>query len=166
MLARDLMTRNVAFCTPDTSVRAAAQLMRDEDCGCLPIKADEQSAALLGLVTDRDLVCRSLADDLNPAITPVSHVMSAPVETIVGDATEDECIQRMAEKQVRRLVVVDDEGRCCGIVTQGDVARQLPAQQVGDLVKEVSQPDRGRQPMQAIGRAAASGTSASSMIED
>lgn len=159
MLARDLMTRNVAFCTPDTSLRAVAQLMRDEDCGCLPIKAGENSAHLLGLVTDRDLVCRALANDLNPAITPVSQVMSTPVESINENATEEACIQRMADKQVRRLVVLDSQGRCCGIIAQGDIARRSTVMKTGGLVKEVSQPDKGQQPMQAVGKAAAAGTS-------
>jgi CBS domain-containing protein len=158
MLARDLMTRNVASCTPDTSLRAAAQLMRDEDCGCLPVKAGEHQSALLGLITDRDLVCRAVANDLNPTITPVSRIMSSPVETIHENATEEACIQRMADKQVRRLAVVDSQGRCCGIISQGDIARRLPSDKTGSLVKEVSQPDKGGQPQQAMGRVAASGT--------
>jgi CBS domain-containing protein len=158
MLARDLMTPNVAFCTPDTSLRAAAQLMRDEDCGCLPVKAGEGAASIVGLVTDRDLVCRALADDLNPTMTPVSSVMSTPVETINENASEEACVQRMADKQVRRLVVLDSQGRCCGIIAQGDIARKLPAQRTGDLVKEVSKPDKGRQRTQAAGKAAAAGS--------
>jgi CBS-domain-containing membrane protein len=88
--------------------------------------------------------------------------MSSPVETIDEHASEEACIQRMADRQVRRLVVVDDHGRCCGIIAQGDIARKAPTHRTGELVKEVSQPDKGRQPMQvrAMGRAASAGASA------
>lgn len=118
--------------------------MRDQDCGCLPVKAGEGATSIVGLITDRDLVCRALADDLNPTMTPVSSVMSTPVETILESASDEECLQRMADRQVRRLVVLDGQGRCCGIIAQGDIAQKLPVQRTGDLVKEVTKPEKSR----------------------
>jgi CBS domain-containing protein len=140
MLAKDIMTTDVACCRPDTSLRTAAQLMRDKDCGCLPVMADKDDKRLAGLITDRDLVCRAMAEGLDPLVTTVQMVMSSPVEMIGENATEEECIHKLADKRIRRLVVVDERGTCTGIITQGDIARTASPPATGDLVKEISQP--------------------------
>jgi CBS domain-containing protein len=160
MHARDVMTRNFAFCTPDTSLRAVAQLMRDEDCGCLLIKVGDYSRNLLGMVTDGDLVCRALAKDLDPAITPVAIVMNSRVESIHENASEEACLQRMDDKQVRRLAVIDSHGHCCGIITLGDVARRRPQEKTGDVARRGSPFDSARLPVRVL-----SSTNAAGMTE-
>jgi CBS domain-containing protein len=141
MLVRDVMTPVVACCHLHASLRDAAQLMREHGCGCLPVSRNASDPHdLVGLVTDRDVVCRAVADALDPLVTTVSSVMSSPVATIAADVHVAHCIDLMAEKKIRRLVVVDRQGRCCGIVSTGDIARAVPGGDAGALLQEICEP--------------------------
>ncbi|HLV60151.1 MAG TPA: CBS domain-containing protein [Fredinandcohnia sp.] len=120
-LVRDLMTRNPRVVSPDTSVREAARMMREEDAGILPVCEDGR---ILGVVTDRDLVVRFLAEEGDPDRVPVSEVMSGDVQVAMPDDLLVDAIRVMGEEHVRRLPVVDRDDRIIGILSMTDVARE------------------------------------------
>ena len=125
MLAKDIMTGHAARCTPHTSLRDAATLMIDHECGCLPVVKDlEPGSEIIGMITERDLVCRVVAEGLDPVMSTVWLAMTMPAETVRDDATVDECCLRLRHHQVDRLLVVDRKDCCCGIITLGELARQ------------------------------------------
>lgn len=136
MKARDVMTPEPACCSPSDSVKDAAALMVDNNCGEIPVV--DKSGRLVGVVTDRDITCRCVAEGKS-ADTPVEEVMSSSLVTVMPDASIDECCKKMEDNQVRRLPVVDDQGKCCGIVSQADIALHAGKEATGDLVREVSE---------------------------
>ncbi|MEQ9662602.1 MAG: CBS domain-containing protein [Parasphingopyxis sp.] len=136
MEARDVMTPDPACCSPSDSVKDAAALMANNDCGEIPVV--DQSGALVGVITDRDIACRCVAQG-KPADTRVEDVMSSSLVTVTADEGIDDCCKKMEDSQVRRLPVVDEEGKCCGIVSQADIARHADEKETGDLVREVSE---------------------------
>jgi CBS domain-containing protein len=143
MRVRDVMTRNVRCCAPDTPVREAALLMRDGDCGAIPViepSSGQGEGRVIGIVTDRDIACRIVANDQNPLEMTVGACMSTPVITVRLDASLTECCTLMEQRKVRRVPVVDENGRCVGIVSQADIARHAPEARTGDLVQGISQP--------------------------
>lgn len=139
MDVREVMTEKPACCAPEDSVREAARLMVENDCGEVPV-LDERGQPV-GVITDRDIACRCVAEGKDPN-TPVSEVMSAPVVTVTPDADLDECCAKMEESQVRRIPVVEESGQCCGIVSQADVARVANEERTAQLVRDVSRQSR------------------------
>lgn len=137
MEIRELMTKDPACCSPSDSVKEAASLMASNDCGQIPVTNAE--GELVGVITDRDIACRCVAEGKS-AETLVEDIMSSSPITVTTDASVAECCKKMEDNQVRRLPVVDDAGRCCGIVSQADIARHAGEHQTGDLVREVSEP--------------------------
>ncbi|WP_188053741.1 CBS domain-containing protein [Sphingosinithalassobacter sp. CS137] len=137
MEIRELMTKDPACCSPSASVKEAASLMASNDCGLIPVTNAE--GELVGVITDRDIACRCVAEGKS-AETLVEDIMSSSPITVTIDASVAECCKKMEDNQVRRLPVVDDAGRCCGIVSQADIARHAGEHQTGDLVREVSEP--------------------------
>ena len=150
MKARDIMTENLACCTPDDTVEHAAKLMVEHDCGCVPVVEDTRTKRLTGVVTDRDLACRCLGEGKG-ADTRVSEVMSANPSCCTPDTDLQEVEQIMAMRQVRRVPVIDDQGCCVGMVAQADLARANRAvgnREVGRVVERVSEPtDEPRSPI-------------------
>jgi CBS domain-containing protein len=128
------MTPAPQVVAPSTSVRDAARLMAEEGVGPLPVVDEDR---LVGIVTDRDLVLRVLAEDRDPDSTTVSEVASEEPVTVQPDDDIDRALQLMAQHQVRRLPVIE-AGRLVGIVTQADIAREAPADQTGEVVEEIS----------------------------
>ena len=139
MEIRELMTKDPACCSPSASVKEAASLMASNDCGQIPVTDAE--GQLVGVITDRDIACRCVAQGKS-AETKVEEIMSPSPVTVTIDASVAECCKKMEENQVRRLPVVDDAGKCCGIVSQADIARHASEHATGDLVREVSEPTR------------------------
>ncbi|HEU5288818.1 MAG TPA: CBS domain-containing protein [Candidatus Limnocylindria bacterium] len=140
MKVKDLMTSEPATVGPDDPCARAATLMREEDCGSIPVVRD---GALVGIVTDRDITIRAVAAGKDPRSTPVSEVMSADPVTVAPDADAEEASRLMAEFQVRRLPVVAD-GRLLGILVTAQLARRESDDQVGETIKEISEPASGR----------------------
>jgi CBS domain-containing protein len=139
---RDIMTPDPACCTPDSTAREAATLMREHDCGSIPVVENRQSKRLVGTLTDRDLAVRGLAAGKGPD-TPVRELMTeAPVTC--GPEDEVEIVREvMVAQQVRRVPVVDENGGIVGIVAQADIAREEGAasdQEVGRIVEAISDP--------------------------
>jgi CBS domain-containing protein len=131
---QDVMTPGPTAITSDSPVVEAARRMLSEDVGSLPVVDGEK---LVGMVTDRDLVLKVIAKDLDPHKVPVSDVCSEdPVVATPADALDD-ALQRMASEQVRRLPIVED-GRLVGILAQADVARTARPESTGRLLEEIS----------------------------
>ncbi len=143
MEAHEIMTRDPACCTPDHTVRDAARLMQEHDCGCIPVVDDAQR--LIGVITDRDLACRCLAAGLGPD-TSVAEIMSLSPSSCAPDDDVQYVERIMEERQVRRVPVVDRRGACVGMVSQADVVRaaerspQVSDREVARMVERVSAP--------------------------
>jgi len=135
-LARDVMTENPACCTPETPLDEVAKLMREYDCGEIPVIDPAEQP--IGVVTDRDIVCRVVAEGKNPMAYPASICMSQPVVTVPTDALLTDVVAAMEKHQVRRVPVVDEHGRCVGMISQADVAWAGKEKEVAELVREVS----------------------------
>ena len=132
------MNENPTCCTPNDSIQHAAKLMADNDCGCLPVVEDLESKKLIGTVTDRDVACRCVAEGKS-ADTPVREAMSGDPSCCRPDDDVKMVERIMADRQVRRVPVIDEMGCCVGMIAQSDLARETGA---GPVVKEVSQPTR------------------------
>jgi len=142
MKAQQLMSAQPACCTPDATVREAAQLMREHDCGCIPVVEDKESNRLVGVITDRDIACRCTAEGKGPD-TRVREIMSRNPSCCSPDDDLARVEGLMAEKQIRRVPVVDTRGRCVGIIAQADLALHHEAasdKEVGQVVEQISQP--------------------------
>ena len=138
MLVGEIMTGGPALCTPGTNVREVARLMVEHDCGAIPVVESLSHAVPVGIVTDRDIVCRAVAAGRNPLDLTAGDLMSAPVATVTPEASVEGCARLMVERGVRRVPVVDARGECCGIVAQADIARTAPDHETAELVQEVS----------------------------
>lgn len=140
--ARDIMTESPAVVTPETSSRDAARLMEDNDCGSLPVVEDRNSMKLIGIVTDRDLALRILGRGQDPN-TPVREAMTRNVSAVKVDDDLDAIEHVMSSEQVRRVPVVDGQGRVVGIVAQADLARELSAvgrKDFSRVLEKISEP--------------------------
>jgi CBS domain-containing protein len=134
--ASDVMTPGPACCAPDTPLEAVAKLMVQHNCGEIPVV--DANGELIGVVTDRDIVCRVLATGKNPLDQTVQACMSQPAITVHPDTTLADVMATMERHQIRRVPVVDDHERCVGIVAQADLAWAGPRKDVAVLVREVS----------------------------
>lgn len=135
-LAKDLMTADPQCCTAETPLNEVAKLMVECDCGEIPVVDSDKK--LVGVVTDRDIVCRVVAKGQNPAAMTAQDAMTQPVISVTEDASLEDVLAKMEEHQIRRLPVVDAGGACCGIVSQADVALAGKDSEVGEMVREVS----------------------------
>jgi CBS domain-containing protein len=136
---RDAMTEDPRSIGASASVVEAARLMREEHIGSLPITDDEQ---LLGMITDRDITTRVVAEAADPKTTPVADVCSRDVISVEADKDREEALELMARHQVRRLPVVES-GRLVGIVAQADIALTENETRTGELVEAISEPSEG-----------------------
>jgi CBS domain-containing protein len=141
MKVQDVMTKHPATCTPETSLQDVARLMVANDCGCIPVVDNRGGGRPIGTITDRDITVRAVATGRDVATATVRDCMSAPCTTIPESARLDDCIDLLEEKQLRRVVVVDAAGVCCGIVAQADIAEHASKRKAGELVKKVSEHD-------------------------
>jgi CBS domain-containing protein len=140
--ARDVMTPDPACCPADMTLDEVAALMVQNDCGGIPVI--DTADRLVGVVTDRDIVCRIVARGKNPVAHTALECLSQPVVTVRDDASLPEVVATMERHRIRRVPVVSAEGVCVGIVAQADVARAGPAPEVAGLVREISRRGGGR----------------------
>ena len=143
MKAEEIMTANPACCTPEDTAERAAKLMEENDCGCIPVVGDQDTRKLVGVVTDRDIALRGVGRGHDGG-TQVRELMSSDVSCCGPESDIEDAEQIMAERQVRRVPVIDDAGCCVGMVAQADLARGADArvsdQEVGDVVERISEP--------------------------
>jgi CBS domain-containing protein len=130
------MTPDPACCSPHTTLDEVAKMMARNDCGEIPVidTADQ----IVGVVTDRDIVCRVVAQGKNPGAYTAETCMSGPVVTVRADASLDDVVATMEKHQIRRVPVVDEKEACIGIIAQADVSWAGHPQEVAELVREVS----------------------------
>jgi CBS domain-containing protein len=133
---KDLMTTNPVTCETSTSVVDAAKTMARKDVGPLPVV---EGGRIVGLVTDRDLVIRVLAEGRDPQRTTIGEIASTDLVTITPDTSLEEALKLLAKKQVRRLPVVEGD-QVVGIIAQADVARHADEVRTGQVVDEISRP--------------------------
>jgi len=140
MLCKEVMTDNPVCCLPDEPVSAAARVMRREDVGAVPVINDEQKRQLIGIVTDRDLAIKVVAESRDPNQTNISEVMTSTIIACLEGDDVSGAIKTMEEHQIRRLPVVDPDGRIIGIISQADVATRLhEPEKTAEMVEEISQ---------------------------
>jgi len=132
---RDAMTENPRAIGRDSTVVEAANIMRDEDVGIVPIVDGDK---LVGTLTDRDIAIRVVAEGKDPNTTKAEQVASRELVTIDPQQDLDEARRLMARHQVRRLPVVEEDGKLVGIVAQADIAEHATDEQTGELVEEIS----------------------------
>ena len=138
MQIKEIMTRNPVVTRPDATLREAAQTMRELDSGALPIGEDDH---LLGILTDRDIAVRAVAEGKDPSSTAVREVMSSEVVYCLEDEDEREAAAKMEQHQLRRLVVLDRDQRLVGIVSLGDLAVHTADDRIaGEVTEAVSEP--------------------------
>lgn len=134
----DVMTANPTCCQPEDSVTKAAQLMKQEDVGVVPV-VEGTDRRLIGMITDRDMVINLVADGRDVNSAKVSDAMSSRLVTCKPDEDVERALDRMAEHQIRRIPVVDDMGGILGIISQADIAVRLDKpKKTGELLEDIS----------------------------
>jgi CBS domain-containing protein len=134
------MTEDLVCCTPGDSVTEVARLMKKEDIGPVLVVDNNDSKTLVGIVTDRDLVLKVLADGLDPRTTQVNDVMSKKLVTCRADDDVEQAMNAMAQFQLRRIPVVGENMKLVGIISQADVATRVnEPRRTAEVVKEISQ---------------------------
>src|SRR5436853_2237213 len=140
MICSEIMTKDPECCVPSDSVMKAAQLMKSEDVGPIPIVEDKEEKKLTGIVTDRDLAIKVVAEARDPKTTQIEEVMSEGLVTCRENDDVRSVLQLMEENQLRRIPVVDKNDCLKGIIAQADVATRLSSAKVaGEVVQQVSQ---------------------------
>lgn len=150
MNVEKIMETEVEVCTPEMSIRDCANLMLSADCGQIPVVASQESRKLVGLITDRDIVCRVVAQGIDSKEAKVEKYMTKKACTVKPQDTLECALKIMGEKQVRRLPVVDEDMNCIGIVSQSDISTYGEKEETGELVRKISQPTAQGRPTQNI----------------
>ena len=137
MTCSEVMTKSPKTCAPTDFVQQAAQLMKSEDVGPIPIVGD--NGKLEGIITDRDIVLKVVAEGRDPKTTKLADVMSTDLITCTADGDIEETLDLMEDNQVRRIPVVDASGRLVGIISQADIATRLDdSEKTAELVEDIS----------------------------
>jgi CBS domain-containing protein len=140
MKAKDIMTKNPRVVTPDTPVQEAARLMQSEDTGVLPVVEGPGSRRPIGVITDRDIALRVVAEGRSQA--SVRDAMSSQVSTCREDDDVKDVMKLMASEQVRRVPIVDERGDLVGIVAQADIVREADDKKAEQTIERISEPGR------------------------
>ncbi len=138
MKVKDVMSTDVACCRRDTPLREVARMMVDCDCGEIPVT--DEAGRPIGVITDRDITCRVVAQGRNPLELTAGDCMTSPPVTVTPQASFKECCDLLEENQIRRVPVVDEAGLCIGIVSQADIARHASKRDTAEVVQRVSEP--------------------------
>ncbi len=146
MPVRDIMTIKPVSCEPGTKLEEVARMMVEHDCGEIPVC---DAGKLIGVITDRDIMVRTLAKGRDPIGVTVRQVMTQKVFTVRASDSIEKALSTMERRQVRRLPVVDSRGKLVGIISQADIAETLPEQKTGELLFEISHP-AGKSPKRVM----------------
>jgi CBS domain-containing protein len=140
MQVKEVMTADPACCISETGLQEVAGMMVDHDCGEIPVVEDQETRLPIGVITDRDIVCRTVAQGLNPLDLTVADCMTKPCVTVTPEMSIQECSRIMEDHKIRRVPVVDADGSCCGIVALADIALYAKRSVTAEVIKEVSEP--------------------------
>ena len=135
MKVKEAMHKGVKWCDPDTPVSEIARIMRDQDVGAVPIGENDR---LIGMVTDRDIVCRSCTNGHDPDMVKAREVMTSGIIYCVEEQEISDALHLMEDKKIRRLPVLNDKKRMTGMLSLGDVAHAVPQAMVGELCQAVA----------------------------
>lgn len=135
---RSVMTTDPTTCTPEATLRQVAQMMKQHDCGQIPVV--DQKRQPLGVITDRDIAVRAVAQGSDLANATAGDYMTSPVTTVRDNSNLNDVAKLMEQNQIRRVVVVDQQGCVAGIVAQADIALAGRDGKTAEVVKQVSQP--------------------------
>ena len=138
MTVLDVMAKSPAVCTPDTSLVEVARMMKTHDCGAIPVVESQAAPRPVGVITDRDIVIRLIAEGKCPLEAFARDAMTEGVATASSGMSLDTVAQIMEQYQVRRVPVVDEEGKVIGMVSQADLALNVAPDKVGEVLKVVS----------------------------
>jgi CBS domain-containing protein len=134
---RDVMTPNPRTASSSQSLTEAAQMMKNEDAGSLPVV---DAGRLVGIVTDRDIVVRAVAEGVDPGMLTVGEIASRRVVAITADQSLDDALALMEQYQVRRLPVIERDDEVVGILAQADIALAVREKRAGEVLEEISKP--------------------------
>jgi CBS domain-containing protein len=134
---RDVMTAGPVCVTPDTPVSVVAEVMDSDNIGSVPVVENDR---LTGVITDRDIVVRAIAQGKDPRGMPVREIYSRDVIAVTPDDKLKDVVSIMADNQIRRIPVVDQENHLVGVISQADIALEAKEKTVGELVEEISKP--------------------------
>lgn len=140
MKAKEIMTQNPACCVPATNLQEVARMMCDSNCGVIPVVESLQSMKLSGILTDRDIVCRSVAEGKNPLQLAARDCMSKQIVSVPQDASLEDCLDVLERNQIRRVPVVDKKGACIGILSLADLAKSASPEEAGKVLQSISEP--------------------------
>ncbi len=143
MKVRDIMTEDVTCASLETPVEQVARIMKEEDCGSVPIVEDMDGRKLIGIVTDRDIALRAIGNGKDPAKEKVKNVMSKSPTTASPEMNVHEACKLMESKQVRRLPVVGEKNELRGIIAMADIALHMKESEAGEVIKFISEPGHG-----------------------
>jgi CBS domain-containing protein len=142
MKCDEVMTKNLVCCLPGDMVAEVAKMMKRENIGSIPVIENGKTQKLIGIVTDRDLALKVVAEGLNPRSTKVETVMTRKVVTCLAGDDLQKALDAMSEHQLRRIPIVDDNNKILGIISQADVATRVNRpEKTATLVKGISQPN-------------------------
>ena len=142
MKVKECMSNNVISCSPSTTIYDVAKEMQNNHIGCILVCDNEN--CMVGVITDRDIVLRCIANDKNVKETPVSEIMTTNVCTCMEDDNIESAQNKMSKEQIRRLPVIDNEGKIIGILTLGDLAEndmEIGQNEVCDTINGICESD-------------------------
>ena len=141
MKAQDIMSKDPRCVTPDATLADAARLMKDENIGIVPVVESESSRRLVGVITDRDIAVRAVAEGRDGTSTSVGHVMSSNVRTSTTNDSVSDVMDLMGREQIRRVPVVDERGTLVGIISQADIVLEAKDNKRAEkTVEQISRP--------------------------
>lgn len=140
MQIREIMTREPACCSPEARIQDVARMMVQHDCGEIPVVESDRSKRPIGVVTDRDIAIRVVAEGRDPSRITARDCMSSPVFTVTPDTELESACQVLEQHQVRRVPVVDERGEICGVLSQADIANFASERDTAEVVRSISQP--------------------------
>jgi CBS domain-containing protein len=142
MQVKEIMTQNPTCCTPDSMLQEVARMMKENDCGCIPVVDSRAGMKPVGTITDRDITIRTIADNHNPMNMKASDIMTTNIATVNSQASVEKCFDIMEDKDIRRVLVVDQQGKCCGIVAQADIVQSgANPTRTNKVIREISESD-------------------------
>src|SRR3954468_6891634 len=140
MRVNDIMTENPVCCVGETNLEEVSRMMVENDCGAIPVVEDQEHWKPIGIITDRDIVCRAVAEGRNPLEMTAEECMTPSPVTVTPITPIQECIELMEKHQLRRILVVEENGSCCGGFAKADIARHADNKETAEVVEEVSRP--------------------------
>jgi CBS domain-containing protein len=141
MRVQDVMTHHPVCCRPSDTAQTVAKILRDADIGSMPVISDGDSK-LEGIITDRDLCCGIVAEGLDPKTTPIEAYLTRDPVTCRPQQSLDSCEKLMQTHRIRRILIVDQDVQCVGILSQADLARSDESNKVHKTVAEISKPSQ------------------------